>query len=329
MANTLDSIFQADFPDRWGAGKKEDGKKMTRAVLKMNAQFLKLGACSKEEVLPKTRRWAALRMLPAIQLDKYHLKKELASALKSIEEKVEQIQVKTADGETLHGAIVYSDPSNRDLSSKPCLLYFNGNGEFYEYNLGLVDTFAQEMKVNALVFNYRGVGESSGFPTTAKDLVLDGDAFYQWLVSKGLSENKILIHARSLGGLIGTKVRALHPDGPICCDRAPFSWKALEEGRGNKEVGALMELVGWDLDISEDWEKIRGKKMVIYSERDEIINFMMASLFQKTIGSKETEFGSLPFGHNIPFIINQEQWTHFTSFVSQIDSENGSVTGKE
>jgi hypothetical protein len=69
------------------------------------------------------------------------------------------------------------------------VVWFNANGVIYEQAwcfpvapsrvtcaqiLDFLDIYSREIDANVIVFNYRGVGASSGWPNTAADLTSDG-----------------------------------------------------------------------------------------------------------------------------------------------------------
>lgn len=54
--------------------------------------------------------------------------------------------------------------------------------------------------IPVLLFDYRGYGKSDSGPVNEKSIYADSQAAYNWLISKGFSQNKVIIHGISLGG---------------------------------------------------------------------------------------------------------------------------------
>jgi pimeloyl-ACP methyl ester carboxylesterase len=78
------------------------------------------------------------------------------------------------------------------------IVYFNANGVIFE-----LDQYATALRVNLLAVNYRGVGGSrSSPPLSGQDLVEDGVASVQYLLSKypNLKEQDIMLQGHSMGG---------------------------------------------------------------------------------------------------------------------------------
>ena len=57
--------------------------------------------------------------------------------------------------------------------------------------------------VPVFIFDYRGYGKSDPVYVSEKSISEDSRAAYDWLVKKGYSEDKIVIHGISLGGGVG------------------------------------------------------------------------------------------------------------------------------
>ena len=78
---------------------------------------------------------------------------------------------------------------------------------------------------NILMFNYRNTGGSTGKPTSYKDLVIDGLAQIDYLLSQGVKPENITLYGHSLGGAVATEVAAhMHaqdkPAGRLFVDRS-------------------------------------------------------------------------------------------------------------
>lgn len=249
------------------------------------------------------RKKAAFRVLPALSFKAERLT-ELDSLRESTPGQIERISCLTADKIAIDGAIVWAD-EERSFTKRPWILYFNGNSESYEDNLKFFSWYSKETGCNVCGFNYRGVGFSEGMPYQPQDLILDGDGVFQYLNRRGVHEAKILIHARSLGGPVGTSVRRLHPNGPICSERSFSSW-------GKIEKAFQLKTTKWEFYPLKDWAEIRGQKWIIVSPTDEVINYETTSFYKavEATGEQATVImlpklytlmkGGGPEGHNVP-----------------------------
>jgi pimeloyl-ACP methyl ester carboxylesterase len=98
------------------------------------------------------------------------------------------------------------------------------------------------LQANILAFDYRGVGQSEGTATSARDLEQDTLAAYTYLTTVENAKNsQIVIHGWSLGGGAAAAVRAKFP-GPLVSDRSFSSLgsvaKSLLNGVHDGSTGA-------------------------------------------------------------------------------------------
>lgn len=184
---------------------------------------------------------------------------------------------KTADGLELDGMYFQGDncqPADRTM------ILFNPNGLRYEAygneNSLLFDLSSWQTKGwNVLVFNYRGVGKSQGW-ATRDGLILDGDAAFQYVKNQfQVDDEKILLHGHSLGAAIAAEVAALHPDVNYCNDRSFSSLAKEVEMKLGRILGPILSRIltclGWVYQAYENWEKINGRKWIVYHNNDGMI----------------------------------------------------------
>jgi len=128
------------------------------------------------------------------------------------------VRVATPDGLILD--VVHFLCANGDQSAPTCI-YFNANMQLME-GASTHNTASMYMAagINLVVFNYRGVCESTG-RLTVPGTVIDGDAVFQYVhLHCGVPEQSILFHARSIGGGIAANVAGLHNNVRVCSDRS-------------------------------------------------------------------------------------------------------------
>lgn len=86
-----------------------------------------------------------------------------------------------------------------DNKSDKTIIFFHGNGGNISYNQERITAF-NALGFNALMFDYRGYGKSSGSIVREDDLYIDGEAAYQYILSLGTRPENIIIWGQSLGG---------------------------------------------------------------------------------------------------------------------------------
>ncbi len=199
---------------------------------------------------------------------------------------IDPIAIQTADGAELRG-FHYRNAAAREDS--PTVIYFNGNcGSCLESPvLGLGCLSTAEHPLNFVSFDYRGVGLSSESRPieSARDLVRDGDAVYQYVRDHlGVEENRIHVYGRSLGGAVAAETLALQPDwrGALISDRS-FSRTKDFLPRGAQFLAALDRI---NLDAAEACGKLQGRLTVLVATDDPVIP-LQARLYQKLLGRKD------------------------------------------
>ncbi len=223
------------------------------------------------------------------------------NTLKRIRESGSELQIKriavtTADRVKLDTFELVHPNSPAEAEQKWIVLY-NGNGASTEGMLADLAKIAEDTGANVYSGNYRGVGHSEGFPWTSQDLILDGEAMVQRLLTKGVKPENILIHGWSMGGGIGAAVAAKHPGMHLCSDRsfsgfdrevaemiggiAPqilrqlTSWKAETiqkvANAVTKIASRLVHFLGWIFDSVGNYEKVTGHKFVMHHPCDGVI----------------------------------------------------------
>lgn len=83
------------------------------------------------------------------------------------------------------------------------IIWFNANGVIYEQVLEFVEQYAAKLNANAIVFNYRGVGHSTGWPSEGQSLFEDGRAVFDHVATEyGAVAPNVLLHGHSMGGVV-------------------------------------------------------------------------------------------------------------------------------
>lgn len=112
----------------------------------------------------------------------------------------EDVAVRTADGETVHGWFVPAATPDR-----PTVLVCHGNAGNISGRLDLV-WLLHDLDVNVCMFDYRGYGNSTGHPTE-EGTYRDADAVWTWLTgTRGIPADRIVLLGESLGGAVAAEL---------------------------------------------------------------------------------------------------------------------------
>ncbi|HSX13805.1 MAG TPA: CocE/NonD family hydrolase [Chlamydiales bacterium] len=164
----------------------------------------------------------------------------------------------------------------------PTVIYFNGNFQLCIETPTwiLEESLKNGSPCNLVLFDYRGVGESLGQFKRTNDLVIDGYSVVEWVREKiGTRPENIHFYGFSLGGAIATLTKALDPEcltGRLINDRSfSSSDRVLNHRYGflGKLLHYIFDYNGYSADVSANFAKVSGEKMVIYHPDDDVIPF--------------------------------------------------------
>ena len=113
--------------------------------------------------------------------------------------KLNFVDIETADNETIRG-LVYKPENPRGV-----VILCHGNGDLVCFMPNEIKAMAQRFNVEVVTFDYRGYGNSEGFPTAGR-LYRDGQAVYDYVTQSGYAPSEIFVYGRSLGGAVGVHI---------------------------------------------------------------------------------------------------------------------------
>lgn len=160
-------------------------------------------------------------------------------------------------------------PGNGVSTDSQTAIIFCGMG-CYDYEYYDVVEMYQKQGINVLLFNYRGVGHSQGYPTK-QGLITDGEAAVRLLNEHfHVPVHQIILHGHSFGGGIAAAVGKRFKEAALCLDRSFTSLVRCMRLLTNWIGAAFLWLLGWQLDCVKDSKAITGRKCVVYNTRDHL-----------------------------------------------------------
>lgn len=184
----------------------------------------------------------------------------------------------SADGTKLHGWYIESEPG------RPVVLFCHGNAGNIAVRRHLMPLFA-EMKVTALMFDYRGYGRSEGSPS-GPGILADARAARAWLAKRAnVPEDQVVLWGESIGGAVAIDLASDGARGLIVENtfhslpevaKHHFPWLPIKLCMRNR---------------FESGEKIgnyRGPLLQFHGDADEIVPYSQGQkLFQRANQPKE------------------------------------------
>ena len=124
----------------------------------------------------------------------------------------ENVEITTTDGVTLHGWFLAATTGH---TAKGTVVFSHGNSGSLGYYLGLVEWLAKA-GYQILMYDYRGFGKSTGYPTR-EGLVVDAEAAFAYAAKRrNAATGRIISFAHSLGGATSIVALCRKPVPGLC-----------------------------------------------------------------------------------------------------------------
>jgi pimeloyl-ACP methyl ester carboxylesterase len=208
--------------------------------------------------------------------------------------------VKTQDNCLLHGWF-YACPKNKTGETVLLCHGNTGNISYRDFLIEICSTF----KLNAILFDYRGYGKSSGFPSQEK-INEDGQTIYNWAVNeKQIDPNNIIIWGESLGGSVATYLASKNTCKSLVL-LATFSslydivWQTL-----NIFEKSILTYIFLCIDPMETKKRIREVKcpvIIIHSPNDGFIPYENAVILHSNVLHENKHLITIEGTHTSPKI---------------------------
>lgn len=176
----------------------------------------------------------------------------------------EELELRAEDGVRLHGW--YLPVSDSRLTVLLC----HGNGGNVSHRLDRVLLMQSRLKLDTLLFDYRGYGASEGSPDE-QGSYRDARAAYRWLIAKGVAPGRVVLFGESLGAAVALQL-ALEVEARALVLESPFA-SIPEMARAVYPFLPLWPFVRTQYDNAAKVSRLNMPLLVLHGERDEIVPF--------------------------------------------------------
>jgi fermentation-respiration switch protein FrsA (DUF1100 family) len=114
----------------------------------------------------------------------------------------EDVYFQTPDGVRLNGWFFPADPNS--ARAQIVVLFCHGNGGNIGHRLAMCKALLST-GIGVLLFDYRGYGRSSGYPSE-EGTYCDAETAYRWLLNKGFIGGNVILYGESLGGGVASEL---------------------------------------------------------------------------------------------------------------------------
>lgn len=208
----------------------------------------------------------------------------------------EDVFLNNRNGTRIHGwYIPYPDASY-------AVLFCHGNAGNISHRLETVKIL-RSIGVSALFFDYSGYGKSAGSPSE-KATEADARAAWDWLVGKGYTPERILLHGRSIGG--GVAVSLAHelaeegtsPAGVVL--ESTFT-SITDMGARHYPWLPVRLLSRYRYDSIAKVAQLEAPALFVHSRSDEIVPFALGRALYEAYGGPK-EFVEIRGSHNSGYL---------------------------
>lgn len=220
----------------------------------------------------------------------------------------EDVRIATADGETLAGWFVPA------ADARATVLFFHGNAGSIAHRVDWLPMF-QELRLSALLFDYRGYGASTGTPSEAGTYA-DADAAWRYLTeTRNTPAGRIILFGESLGAAVAAHLAARTGPAALVLHSAFTSAPDLASDVYPFLPARLLTRFRYDTLASV--KAARRPLLVAHSPQDEIVPFAHGRrLFEAAAGPRQ--FLGLAGSHNDGFIFTRPEWVReFDAFLQR------------
>ncbi len=192
----------------------------------------------------------------------------------------EDVEMAAADGVRLHGWWVPAEGTSRGT-----VVFCHGNAGNISNRVGSVQVF-HELRLDVLIFDYRGYGRSAGSPTE-KGTYLDAEAAWDYVTrTRKVPPERIVVFGRSLGGAVAAHLAKERNPRALVLE-ATFT-SVAEVGAAHYPCLPVRLLARFDYAAAEYVKEAKCPVLVIHSPDDEIVPFELGKkVFEAAPGPKK------------------------------------------
>lgn len=233
-----------------------------------------------------------------------------------ISEKHEDVQFSSDSGNTLHGWYFSKFPRAKTV------LFNHGNAGNISYRSTVLRICLQQ-KLNILIYDYSGFGLSTGKPSQSI-VMQDGLAAYDYLISRGLQADDIIIWGESMGGAIATYIAserkchllilmATFASLSSCISTNPTVSKVCGRHGGYLLAKSIFDIFGYDsMNSQHRLSTIKCPVAIVHSKEDNLINYCNAEALYEAIEHSDKILIPVKGNHATPQISDSDLEKLFT-----------------
>tara|TARA_X000001036_G_C20532475_1_gene746816 strand:+ start:139 stop:942 length:804 start_codon:yes stop_codon:yes gene_type:complete len=176
---------------------------------------------------------------------------------------------------------------NKDLKNNKTILFFHGNAGSLINRVHKLNEL-EKLDINILIISWRGFSKNLGKPTE-KNLYNDARKSLEWLNSKGVENNKIVLYGESLGTGVATELGQDNSFAGIILE-SPFT-SIADTAKIYYPYLPINLLLKDRYDSIKKIKNINIPVLIMHGKKDDIVPFVMGQeIFDKANNPKMSYF---------------------------------------
>ena len=220
---------------------------------------------------------------------------------------VEKVKIKTKDNIELLGWHHKKDNNYKTI------LFLHGNAGSLENRIHKINHF-NDMNLNFLIIAWRGFSGNKGQPTE-NGLYIDAKSAVDWLKSKGIDKENIIIYGESLGTGVATEIGQNNNFAGIILE-SPFT-SMIEAGKTKYPMFPIGLLLKDKYESDKKVKNIKSPILIMHGRQDKIVPFWMGERMFKLANEPKYSYFSEYDDHMMEF--NQELINSLKLFLKSLN----------
>ena len=228
--------------------------------------------------------------------------RELSSTPADIGLAFEEVTLRTADNEKLHGWFIPAVSTNNQLEKT--VLFMHGNAGNISHRLETIRIYHQ-LGLNFFIFDYRGYGQSTG-NTSEAGTYLDAAAAWDYLIGEqNMDAEQIIIAGRSLGGGIASELANNVTPAMLILESTFTSMP--DASKKHYPFMPISIILKHRYETLNKLKNISCPIVIVHSRNDEVIPFSHAEInFERA--NQPKKFIELRGGHGNGFLLSKRDY---------------------
>lgn len=228
--------------------------------------------------------------------------RELSSTPADIGLAFEEVTLRTADNEKLHGWFIPAVSTNNQLEKT--VLFMHGNAGNISHRLETIRIYHQ-LGLNFFIFDYRGYGQSTG-NTSEAGTYLDAAAAWDYLIGEqNMDAKQIIIAGRSLGGGIASELANNVTPAMLILESTFTSMP--DASKKHYPFMPISIILKHRYETLNKLKNISCPIVIVHSRNDEVIPFSHAEInFERA--NQPKKFIELRGGHGNGFLLSKRDY---------------------